>query len=543
MVARSVFALTLGLFVLSGCDACGDDLQRVAPKIEIGDPLVEEGSYCNENRFRDCAISFGDAATGQGMFATFVIENPSPVDLLIESIELTLDSDPAFEIVTVAPTRVETQKLPDYRGEEIVVRFAPQVEGTVTGTIVIKSDAANLNEDEDVVIRLTGNGLDLGRPEIVVTPAECNFGDVGVGVTAFCDLTIENQGTRDLEIQGVGFTAETDLEVFGAQTVIPIPSFVAPGTGMSVRLYANPQQPGVVNGGLTLTSNDRDTPETVVPMSVNGAQAPTAIAEILSVNGVPYDGSAPIGPLDDVIITGTNSVPALPEDDIVAYRWEIVNRPNDSSVELSDPSSVNTGFFFESAGGNFQGLDVVGSYTVRLTVVDSNGAESTNEGTVSINAIPLEALHVQLTWDIASGDMDLHMVKDDGDYCSSDACYFANCKPTSFSSPPEWDGVSGRGAGDPFLDVDDLSGYGPENINVDAPVNGTYTVSVAYYSGSEPTWVTAKIFINGALQYESSREFSDGDYWDVAEVDWNNGAALITPIDGSNQPAGSCFGF
>ena len=52
-----------------------------------------------------------------------------------------------------------------------------------------------------------------------------------------------------------------------------------------------------------------------------------------------------------------------------------------------------------------------------------------------------------------------------------------------------------------------------------------------------------RLFINGALQYESSREFIDGDYWDVAEVDWNNGAALITPIDGSNQPAGSCFGF
>ncbi len=77
-----------------------------------------------------------------------------------------------------------------YRGEEVTIRFAPQVEGTVGGTLIIKSDAANLDEEEDVTITITGNGLDLGRPQLVITPPECNFGDVGVGVTAFCDITL-----------------------------------------------------------------------------------------------------------------------------------------------------------------------------------------------------------------------------------------------------------------------------------------------------------------------------------------------------------------
>ena len=90
----------------------------------------------------------------------------------------------------------------------------------------------------------------------------------------------------------------------------------------------------------------------------------------------------------------------------------------------------------------------------------------------------------------------------------------------------------GRSAGDPSLDVDDLSGYGPENINVDAPVNGTYTAAVHFFSGSADTYVTVKIYVNGGLAHESSRQFTnDDDFWEVAQVQWLNGGAVVAPVD------------
>ena len=110
---------------------------------------------------------------------------------------------------------------------------------------------------------------------------------------------------------------------------------------------------------------------------------------------------------------------------------------------------------------------------------------------------------MQLSWDTDTNDLDLHTTKQgsDGRYCIDAAnttdpvdgllsedcdsgldCNFAGCKAGSYGDPPEWDGVAGRTAGDPMLDIDDLHGFGPENINVDAMPEGNYLVGVNTYS-------------------------------------------------------------
>lgn len=523
-------AAVFSLLSLARCE-CGETLNRVAPKIEIVDPFDTSISACADQGIRDCSYDFGEVAIGQAKFFQLAIANPSPVDLRLESIAFDGASDPAFSIAGDLPTAVPAQ-LPDGEvGRIVVVQFTPQVESPVSATLVIESDAANLDPDEDVAITFTGNGLDLGGPEISVSPQQCDFGDVGVSVTSFCDLTLENVGQRELLITSIGFSPDTDPNVFGPSGVFPIPTAIQPGTGVSLRLFAQPDQAGEITGTLLIGSTDPDNAEVPIPLRVFGAQAPTAVAEIDTVNGSPATGDPTVRPLDDVVLTGVNSQPALAGGSITAYQWEIVDQPPESSAQLSTPNQMTTGFFFSSAGGNLQGLDVAGTFTVRLTVQDDQGLFSTNDARVSLNAVPSEALHVQLTWDKPVNDMDLHLVRGSGNYCSSDSCYWANCKATS-SSFPEWDGVSGRTAGDPALDVDDLSGYGPENINVDLPVDDTYTTAVHYFSGSQSTFSTVKIYVNGGLAYESSRETaSDDDFWEVAQIQWMNGGAIVVPID------------
>jgi hypothetical protein len=545
--AFAYLAAILSIFTLARCE-CDEDLNAIAPKIEIGDPQDPAKSICNERFIRDCAYSFGDVPIGEGRFLNFVIKNPSPVDLVIKSITFSDDSDPAFTIEGNVPKGVPAVGGVD--GVQVTVRYVPEVAGSQSATLIIESDAANMDPDEKLIIQLTGNGLDLGAPEISVQPTSCNFGQVGVGVTAFCDLTISNTGNLDLEIQSIGFSTVTAAEphvaaaaaVFGSSSVVSLGTLVAPGTGISVRLWANPKDISTQNGELLIGSNDPINPSTGIPLTVQGAQAPTAVAEVASINGLPNSAPSPtVEPLDDVVLTGVNSVPGNPSGSIVAYLWEITEQPPESSVSLTNPNGETSQFQFSSAVGTVNGLDVAGTFVVRLTVTDDLGGVSTNEATVTLNAIPTEALHVQLSWDTDSNDIDLHLMKDSGPWCSESACYYANCKATSYSRP-DWDSDgTDSSPGDPVLDIDDLSGYGPENVNVDSPVDADYTVGVHFYSFSGPSnFATVKVFVNGALRAEYTRQMTTGrDFWDVSRVQWANGAAIVIPTD-TYQTSWSC---
>jgi hypothetical protein len=551
---RAGSLLLLAFLPVSGCFCEDPDLKKVAPKIEIIDPFVEGESPCAVLNIRECAYAFGDVEITSGRFFKFRIYNDSPIPLTVEAINV--EGDPAFTLngnlefpLVVGPQADELEPT------EITIRFTPTLESTVTGTVTIISDGENLedgnpddpSDDEHVVIDLTGNGLDLGRPEIVVSPEACNFGEVGVNVAAFCDVTIENIGTRDLSIDIVAFSSDTTLALdntgnfdtalpgFGSQTFVFVPLFVAPGTATSVRLFANPPTPAAMTGTWIIGSNDPSRPEVEVPLNVQGAEAPTAIAEVLSINGTPNTNPSPqVQPLDDVTLTGVNSVASNVDGYIVSYHWEIVEQPAESSVILTSPDAETTGFQFDSASGTFTGLDVAGTFVIALTVTDDRDLVSTNEATVTLNSIPQEALHIQLTWDSPDYDFDLHVEKDGGPWCSQQSCYYGNCNASnSFFGRPEWDGLPGETDGDPSLDIDDLSGYGPENINIDAPVSGDYRIGVHAYSSlvDTETYATLKVFINGALAYEDSRLMASGrDFWEVSEVQWNNGAAIVFPV-------------
>ena len=532
----------LSVMALTRCE-CDPELQRVAPKIEIADAFDASVSICEDSGVRACSYNFGDVTIGEGRFVKLLIKNPSPVDLYVNNIEFDVSSDPAFGYTVKRENPDSESDWPvvvrassGEGGTELTLGFIPTVGSEVQGRLIIRSDAANLEPGEDVVIEMRGTGVDLGRPELVISPERCDFGRVGVGVTAFCDLTLENQGERDLSIDSVGFSPDTPTDIFGAASVLAVPIYVAPGTGVSVRLYAAPARVEESLGAVLLTTNDPLRPTAEIPMKVEGAMAPTAVARVQSINGSPNQEASPlVQPLDDVVLTGVDSVAAEATGQIVAYQWELVEKPVESSVTLTTPNQMTTQFSFSNgfgSSGMVNGLDVAGTFVVRLTVTDDFGAVSTNDARVTLNSVPGEALHVQLTWDAPVNDLDFHLRKGaSADYCGNSGCYYANCK-ASFASHLEWDGIPGRSSGDPSLDVDDLSGYGPENINIDAPSDDAYTVGVHFYSGTEATIATVKIFVNGALRDEYSRELEDSkDFWEVAQVQWQNGSAVVTPVD------------
>ena len=188
---------------------------------------------------------------------------------------------------------------------------------------------------------------------------------------------------------------------------------------------------------------------------------------------------------------------------------------------------------YDWAGQNSQRssffIPIAGEYVIRLTVTNDSGLESgdTETARVVIRAIPSELLHVQLVWDHPSNDQDLHLVhvSEGGKYCSSNLdCYFANCK-LSYNNV-QWFATHQPGLGpNPSLDRDDTNGIGPENINIEEPMPGTYRTFVHYYPGfggsAAPTQNTLRIYLNGTLAFEESRVLTAQEQvWAVADVTW-----------------------
>jgi len=133
-------------------------------------------------------------------------------------------------------------------------------------------------------------------------------------------------------------------------------------------------------------------------------------------------------------------------------------------------------------------------------------------------------IRVQLAWDTDGTDVDLHLIKPDGNYNDSFSdCYFAN-------SNPDW-GMTGDASDDPELDVDDVNGFGPENIYLDPSEDGTYAVTVHYWSdhGNGPSNAWLEIYIDGQRGGTMGPYFLNGtgSIWRAAEIAWPSGDVSI----------------
>jgi uncharacterized protein YfaP (DUF2135 family) len=131
-------------------------------------------------------------------------------------------------------------------------------------------------------------------------------------------------------------------------------------------------------------------------------------------------------------------------------------------------------------------------------------------------------------WSHTGDDMDLHLLAPGGTPRSTRDCYFANCDDYWGL---DW-GRLGDSSDDPSLDLDDIPGTGPENINISDPESGEFTVFVHDYPGSvryDPTDVTVNIYLGGVQVFSETRRIS-GEDLDVyyARVNPNTGA--VTPM-------------
>ena len=137
-------------------------------------------------------VSLNATPVAQDTFFSVNIFNASEVDLNLDSISLTDDSDPAFTILT-APIEVSSQqRIP------VQLRVRPTVVGTIEATLIL--DAEEAAQPNLIEVPISVEALDLGLPDIEVSPAEVAFDQVGEGDVVRATVTISNAGVRDLII-------------------------------------------------------------------------------------------------------------------------------------------------------------------------------------------------------------------------------------------------------------------------------------------------------------------------------------------------------
>ncbi|MAY80056.1 MAG: hypothetical protein CL930_04640 [Deltaproteobacteria bacterium] len=201
-----------------------------------------------------------------------------------------------------------------------------------------------------------------------------------------------------------------------------------------------------------------------------------------------------------------------PNDLPITYSWTLVYRPVGSAAVMPSGASADRSGFT---------TDLAGEYVGRLVVTNSEGIDS-DPCEVSLDSEPAEALWVEMFWENSGDDMDLHLLAPGGTLETDTDCYYGNCTPGSWTGGLDW-GIPGDTSDDPTLDLDDISLTGPENINIEAPENSSYTVIVHDYPGSvfEPAnAVTINIYLNGSMEWSDTRMISgEGSYTEFALID------------------------
>ncbi len=194
---------------------------------------------------------------------------------------------------------------------------------------------------------------------------------------------------------------------------------------------------------------------------------------------------------------------------------------------------------------------VVQNYGYREVVISAIVGDPINQNscTKAINVFyERPALSVELGWDVPTSDLDLHLAREtDGGFClnnfggtlatfcsdemQGEDCYYGNCKNTS-SEPIDWDGEQSTD-GDPQLVIDDLSGYGPEVIQIESPIDGRYLAAAYVFSLRDggTTNATASIYVHGTyLGGTSASDLRYRDPWEAGIISWQDDEACFESL-------------
>jgi hypothetical protein len=530
------------LVVVASCD-CGEPLTELIPEIAV-DPEVLELGAVQTRLVHERIVTVGNRGSGS-LVVTGVALEPA---------------DGPFTIVS-APSSVGP------RGSApLVVSFTVDAPGPHAADLVLTS---NDPATPRLVVPIRAEG---GAPILFVTPNPLGFGRVNEGVGAAQTVTIANDGLHELTLTSVDLGGDVGF-VLDAAAGLPLPRTLQPRESVAVVVALQPDAGLVARAGRDLRDDlvvGSDVGDVTVPVSASINLAPVVVnVEERSRRSVV---KAAVG--DIVRLDGSET--ADPEGDAFTLLWSVVERPSGSAMTVIGQGQERVRVT----------PDVVGRAVVRLRATDVHGAFAEAD----VELLPRD-LAIVLRWAAADdagcrafspeqcasfteaerrqrccgqSDLDLHFVAPGGvlgDFgscpvdCDEAFCaeesdeHVDTCRQTGLdcayaNRTPEW-GARGR-ADDPSLDIDDVSGDGPEVITLNEPGDGSYRVLVHYCRdrlGTEPSDATIEIVDEGeVLTTVGPQRIAAGQVWIAAVLLRANNRWQVVPstLFEPNVPADLC---
>lgn len=494
-------------------------------------------------------VVFEDVLQGEKKTKTIILRNVGTADLDVSQIDLINNANGDFKVEFSAnsvfsslPAKLAPQDESSFI--ELNVTYEPEHAGQDNGEISIRSNDVQTPE---VIVSLVAKSI---FPCVQVNPLDIDFRQVLIGTAEELTIDITNCGNADLEITRLemvegsstdfnvisGLDGLTDTCLEGGAEACTGSAIIAGNDTRTVLVRYAPADEGADGGRVAVHTmvSGQETVEVNLFGRGTDNQPPSCLAEA-RISGAPEWGIFPDEdelletiPLKTIELRADNS--RDPDGVVAAYKWSVLERPDDSTARILPHEGAPQATFF---------LDLAGLYVFELEVTDNYGHSSNPNCQVVVEAIPDEDIHIQLVWDTpadpdqtdkgfgAGSDIDLHLLHPLGDwFCAPRDVYYANPNP-------DW-GVPFDQSDDPSLDIDDTDGAGPENINLNHPENNrVYRVGGHYFNdhGYGPSFVTVRIFIQGTLRFELANKRMAGtdQFWDVATIAWPSGS--ITPID------------
>lgn len=536
----------------------GDDTPSTDPQVDGDDDReyvdIPESSFDTSTELVDCShdgsittptltanptsLDFGAVQITSTSMLTSKLCNSGGVDVHISSLRFMPGTSSDFQKVN--PTMPLT--LPPGKAAVVYVIYYASDNVADSGTIEVLSDASATKQ-----IKIPLMSSIKAAPVLTFDPETVQFAGALAGQTVSKSLKITNVGNAGTVIYSLAMESGTTSHY----RVLEVSS--STGSTETTGPWPIPAA-GYMNVVLAMTGAATN-PDDNLLIGWSSAYGDIQSKVKLTAGSQPICAKANAGPDQQVDPLATVTLDGSQSHDdngtIQGYQWTFVSKPDGASRAV----------LLNSAGVGIEGqwtmemhpkffAELAGDYVVQLNVKDSETAcANRNIDSVKITAVPASVIHVQLMWSQAS-DQDLHLIEPGGTiYNRTTDCFYGNCATqngTNHQCPargcpgpagaPDW-GTTGVRYDDPTLDIDDTTSTGPENINLSAPVVGSYTVGVLNYANGPTTnQATVRIWIFGTLTntfvFDTVPYPSVKDWWKVCTIDVADATHItVTPVN------------
>ena len=472
-------ALALLTLALAGCTGPDTHVNKLYPIMVTTWPGQPAG------------LDLGGVVIGTVGDGPITISNSGRVSMDVSFAFTGPDAD-KFSVDQVSPLTIEAAQNDLPTTTMVNVEITPSTYVEYDATLAITTQ--DTEQPTEVDIPVTAMGKHAPQCDLAIDPLSVDFGDVDPGDLKLANVMLQNTGDDDCTLGAIDQLGSGQFEL----EFDPSNQTLASGASTPIEIAYQPVLTTGDNGSIAINSNDPDTPQTVVTLLGNGGgdySYPVAVIDC------PDSSEPPTW----AILDGAGSYD--PSGDSLTYTWSLSDKPEGSGGYVQDPANVHTQVW----------TDIAGNYEVELVVTNTIGVKSA-PARCPIKATPSDALHIELVWDGPTADVDLHLTR-------SDSVIWEKPGDVNWcNKTPDW-GTAGPNDADPRLDLDDTSGYGPENINIKSPENGIYYIEVMYFKQNSDKTINATVrtYVHGALVSTLKRAMVFNDVWTVGQVNWPDG--------------------